>query len=286
MRKERPSQTAKKVALSLISLSRYKGWDDKLPEGMLEATKKLLITSGACSEHLVKMSTRQWMTNVYLAFDWSLPGQFESFGYRKLFFEEQVCRSLNLGASQVLVMGGGYDTLCWRLAAKYPDVRFIEIDHPATSLGKQKGVQEMGSRANLTLLALDLSTRPLDEVLHEAPQWSVGDTSVIAAEGLLQYLRPEDVRATFAKSALCAGAESRFVFTHARVGPKGEPDLGPYARFNRFMLKMIGEPWLWAVEEKGLNDFLNDTGWRVEQKNSDIPVIGFENYAVAVRDIS
>ncbi len=283
MKKGLPSQTAIKVALSLISLSQDKDWLGKLPDGMIEATKQLLIASDVSSEQMVNMSAQLWMTNLHLAFDWVIPGQFESFGYRKLFIKEQVCQALDLGARQLLMMGGGYDTLCWQLADKYPETNFIEIDHPTTSTYKQKGVQKMGNKPNLTLLAFDLSTGSLDELLHNIPQWSLGKTSVIVAEGLLQYLPPGDVHATFEKTARCVGPASRFIFTHARMNPQGKPNMGPYTWFNQTMLELLGEPWLWAVNKQGLNDFLGGTGWTLEQDSGDIPIIGLEDYAVAVR---
>jgi methyltransferase (TIGR00027 family) len=283
MKKDRPSQTANKVALSVISLMPYKDWAEKLPKGLVKATEDLLVASGASSARIVEMSRKLWMTKIYLAFDWSMPGQFESFGYRKIFFEQQVRLALEHGARQVLVMGAGYDTLCWRLADQYPDVRFVEIDHPATSANKQKGLQELGVKTNMTLLAKDLSVHALDNVLGGFEGWSMDDKSVITAEGLLMYLHPKDVRLTFERAARCVGGDSRFVFTYARMGANGQPDMGPYTRLNQFLLKILGEPWLWSVEKDGLDNFLSGTNWREQKTDNQILVIGMEDYAVALR---
>ncbi|MCI5137389.1 MAG: hypothetical protein D3922_03000, partial [Candidatus Electrothrix sp. AR1] len=81
------------------------------------------------------------------------PGQFEAFAYRKAFCEHQVRDSTSRGAIQVLVLGAGYDTLCYRLAPEFPSVRFFEIDHPATSSLKQKGIKKLGASENLHLIA-------------------------------------------------------------------------------------------------------------------------------------
>src|SRR5210317_2104986 len=62
---------------------------------------------------------------------------------------------IHVGAAQVLVLGAGYDTLGWRLAPEFPGVNFFEIDHPATALLKAKGIDEMGQRENLYLIAED-----------------------------------------------------------------------------------------------------------------------------------
>jgi hypothetical protein len=72
------------------------------------------------------------MFSVYEAFDWMLPGQFEAFADRKAFCERQVKDGIDGGATQILVLGAGYDTMGWRLAPEFSGVNFFEIDHPAT----------------------------------------------------------------------------------------------------------------------------------------------------------
>ncbi len=44
---------------------------------------------------------------------------------------------------QVIILAAGYDTLAWRLAAEYPDVKFIEVDHPATGRAKKDALHTM-----------------------------------------------------------------------------------------------------------------------------------------------
>ena len=53
--------------------------------------------------------------------DWMLPGQFEAFAHRKAFCERQVRDGIDAGATQILVLGAGYDTLGWR----QPDRLFL-----------------------------------------------------------------------------------------------------------------------------------------------------------------
>lgn len=62
-----------------------------------------------------------------------MPGQFVAFAHRKAFCERQVREGIGAGASQVLVLGAGYDTMGWRLAPEFSGVSFFEIDHPATA---------------------------------------------------------------------------------------------------------------------------------------------------------
>ena len=111
------------------------------------------------------------MVSVYEAFDWLLPGQFEAFAHRKAFCEHQVRDSIAKGATQVLVLGAGYDTLGWRLAPEFSEVNFFEIDHPATARLKARGIEAMGQRKNLSLIPEDLSERKLVDVFKANDLW-------------------------------------------------------------------------------------------------------------------
>ena len=166
MRKERPSKTARKVALNIVTLGAKSGMEEVLPAGIVDATASLLVESGAAGSVGVRWSRSRKMVYVYKAFDWMMPGQFEAFAHRKAFCERQVRKGIEAGASQVLVLGAGYDTIGWRLAPEFTGVEFFEIDHPATACLKAKGISAMGERPNLHLIAEDLGKRQLMDVMQ------------------------------------------------------------------------------------------------------------------------
>ena len=168
MNKRKPSKTALKVALNIITLAAKPEMEKILPPGIVEATEKLLVTSGAAGATLVRWSRFQIMVFVDKAFNWMLPGQFEAFAYRKAFCERQVREGIGTGATQVLVLGAGYDTMGWRLAPEFSGVNFFEIDHPATAHLKARGIAAMGQRINLYLIAEDLGKQKLEDVLRNS----------------------------------------------------------------------------------------------------------------------
>jgi len=94
-----------------------------------------------------------------------MPGQYEAFAQRKAYCENQVREGIAAGATQILVLGAGYETLGWRLAPEFPGVRFVEIDHPATGRVEAKGIDNLGPRDNLPLIQEDLGERRLEDVL-------------------------------------------------------------------------------------------------------------------------
>lgn len=261
MREGTPSKTARKVALNIVTLGEKPGMAEVLPPGIVEATAELLVASGAVSATAVRWSRSRRMVSVYEAFDWMMRGQFEAFGHRKAFCEHQVREGISAGATQILVLGAGYDTLGWRLAPEFTSVNFFEIDHPATADLKAKGTEQMGHRDNLHLLAEDLAERKLVDVLSVNKIWDQTAQTVIVAEGLLMYLPPPAPRELFGQCAAIIGAGSRIAFTYIGTGADGQPDAGRWTWLVLWILRASGEPWLWSIRPEELSGFFGESGW-------------------------
>jgi methyltransferase (TIGR00027 family) len=272
----RISQTALKVALGLITLSIKGDWAERLPSGLVEISERLLLASGSTGygPGLMRASRKQWMVRVYELQDRLMTGQWEGFGHRKIFMQQQVENAISQGARQVLVLGAGFDTLCLRLAPKHPEVQFFEIDHPATSAAKAKGVAAEGQPGNMTQIAADLGERDLSKVLSENDRWDASQPSVILAEGLLQYLRDEEVRNLFSEAAGCSAPGSRIAFSHLIPDER---------RLIPMMLRLIGEPFRSAVRSEDLPAYIDGTGWAIISEVDTDPTHGIERYAVAER---
>jgi methyltransferase (TIGR00027 family) len=284
MHKDKPSKTARKVALNIVTLGAKPETAKVLPAGIVDSTAELLVASGAVGETGVRWSRSPRMVSVYEAFDWMMPGQFEAFAYRKAFCEEQVRDGIAAGATQVLVLGAGYDTLGWRLAAKFADVHFFEIDHPATARLKAKGIEAMGSQRNLHLISEDLGERGLVDVLEVDESWDRHARTVIVAEGLVMYLPEAAVQDLFVQCAAIVGAESRIAFSYIPTAEDGRPDAGRYTGLVLWILKAGGEPWLWSIRPEELGSFLQRFGWASSPELMvSMEKRGVELYAVAIK---
>ena len=261
MRKDKPSRTAYKVALNILTLGTKPEMDEVLPTGIVDSTERLLIASGAASATVVRWHRSPKMASIYEAFDWMIPGQFEAFGHRKAFCEHQVREGINAGANQILVLGAGYDTMGWRLAPNFPDVNFFEIDHPPTARLKAKGIKGMGQYDNLHLIPEDLSKRKLVDVLKSHKSWDQEAQAVIIAEGLLMYLPSSAVHDLFRQCALISGTGTRIAFTYIGKRGDGRPDAGRWTGLLLWILKATGEPWLWSIRPDQLGSLLEETSW-------------------------
>ena len=287
MRKDKPSRTALRVAFNIVTLGSKPAMDAILPTGIMEATRKLLVASGAAGERTVKWAQSQTSVAIYEAFDWMLPGQFEAFAHRKAFCERKVREGIDDGATQILVLGAGYDTLGWRLASEFSGVNFFEIDHPATARLKTRGIESMGRWKNLRLVAEDLGKRKLSDVLKTGKSWDLSAQTVIIAEGLVMYLRPEAVRDLFCQCAAFVGGGSRIAFSYIPAGADGRPDAGRWTGLMLYLQKVAGEPWEWSIRPEELGQFLEETGWTIAHAEAEgARKHGVEFYAVVTKSLS
>jgi methyltransferase (TIGR00027 family) len=284
MRKDKPSMTARKVALNIVTLGEKPGMDEVLPPGLVETTAEMLVASGAVGPRTIRIARSPKVVSVYEAFDWLLPGQFEAFGHRKAFCERQVRDGIDEEATQVLVLGAGYDPLCWRLASEFQDVHFFEIEHPATAHLKAKGIETMGKRDNLFMLSEDLGEQKLVDVMKADDLWNLNSRTVIIAEGLVMYLTPDAVRDMFSQCAAITGAGSRIAFSYIPTGGDGRPNAGPWTGLMLWLQKLIGEPWTWSIRPEELDQFLKESGWTNARKLAGTThKHGIEFYAVATK---
>ena len=284
MRTEIPSATARKVALNIVTLGTRGHLKEVLPPGIVGATAELLVAGGVVGPRVIRFARSKLADGIYRSLDWMMPGQFEAFAYRKAFCERQVRKGIEAGARRVLVLGAGYDTLGWRLAVEFPGVDFFEIDHPATARVKARGVEAMGPRPNLHLLAEDLGDRRLVDVLKAAPAWVGTAPAVIVAEGLLMYLAPSAVGDLLRQCAEVAGPGSRLAFSYLGTRRNGRPDAGPLTWFWLRSLAAGGEPWLWSTRPEELGPFLREHGWGIDRGQTvGSARKGIEFFGLAVR---
>jgi methyltransferase (TIGR00027 family) len=276
MKQGRISQTALKVAIAFVTLSVKDDWAERLPPGLVEISERLLMASGSpgYGPRMMRVCKQPWMLRVYQIQDLMMPGQFEGFGHRKIFVQQQVEAAIKQGARQVLIVGAGFDTLCLRLAPEHGHVQFFEVDHPATSAAKARGVALEGQPTNMIQIAVDLGEQALSKALSEDGRWQSSLPSVVVAEGLFQYLTDAEVRGLLRDAAACTSPGSRFVFTHVIPAER---------RLLSILTRLIAEPWKSAVRSEDLPAYVEGTGWTMISDVDTESAHGAERYAVAER---
>ena len=279
MRRHRPSHTAFKVASAIVMLGAREGSDAILPPGLVRATERILLESGRLGPRALRLYRSPFVRGLVERFDGGL-GVLDGVGLRKAFCEREVRAAIAGGASQVLVLGAGYDTLCWRLAPELPEVRFFEVDHPATAAAKTRAVDAMGRPSNMAMIAADLGAQPLTEVLDAEGSWRADTRSVVIAEGLLYYSPAAAVLDLLHRVAECTASGSRVAFTFMEPGTLAR---SRWMSWGAATLRLMREPWLWFIERGDLPGFLAGTPWRLAPPAGGPDAAGLDRFAVAQR---
>jgi methyltransferase (TIGR00027 family) len=250
------------TALVIAKSTRLAAWEPELqalvPAGAVEVCEWFV------SDHAqdAALLHEPWYRGLLARLEgWVLPGIRLHYAARKALLEAEVRRAIAGGARQVVVIGGGFDTLTYRLHRELPGVHFVELDHPATSYSKRESLaRRVELSGNLSLGSADLTRTPLPEALEAAgvlPQLS----TVVLVEGVLMYLTRETVEAFVrALSGFCQGALV-LAFTFM------VPDAIGRARFHNgsaalsVWLSLVGEPFLSAYGAEQLKELLARQGF-------------------------
>lgn len=187
-------------------------------------------------------------------------GTIELVALRYRHIDDRLAAAYRSGIRQVVLLGAGYDFRAHR--KEYPDVHFVEIDHPRTQQGKLDLLKRHRARANerVRYLAVDFHEDWVRRV--EDSRMLRPEPAFIIWEGVSYYLREEAVRYTLkALKRLFVGG-SRLIF-----------DCVPPAKTNghipsrellltaRYVAKK-GEPLLWGGTDGQVRELLTAKGYR------------------------
>jgi methyltransferase (TIGR00027 family) len=262
----RPSRTAAKVAKGVVMLGCDPDIAPLLPRDAAATTEQLLRATGVMRGFELDLYRKRWFRRfAYFMERRLLPGQALAGALRKRFMDDEVRAAIAAGATQVLNVGAGFDTLCLSLCREYPAVSFVELDAPATHAVKSRGVQAIeAARPNLSLVGADLATTPLADATGSIASWRAGAATVTIAEGVLMYLEETAVASFLEQLRGVVGAGSSLLFSYMLADAAGRVRVGRTPRLMRWMFRAIGEPLRWGVPENGLDAFLTANGYALE----------------------
>ncbi len=188
-----------------------------------------------------------------------LPGIMTHYLARKRWLESTATTALATGCSQVVVLGAGFDSLAWRLHRDRPEVRFFELDHPATQAAKRAALRV---ESNFTFLAADLAAVLPGQVLRACPAFSPAQPTLFLAEGLLMYFPESRVAALLRDLAGLTLPMATVLFSFMVAGSDGSISFqGEHAAVG-WWLRRQSEPFRWGITRAALPAFLRDCGLR------------------------
>jgi methyltransferase (TIGR00027 family) len=193
---------------------------------------------------------------------------------RTHFIDERLQAAVLDGATQVVIMGAGFDSRAYRFADLLKDAKVFEVDQPATQGLKIARIREAIGEAppNLTYVPLDFRHEKLGDALLSRG-YERGRRTFFVWEGVTMYLPEEAVVETLRWIATNSAPGSAIVFDYTyqsvirmlgSIDLEKLPEMAKQAVM-RFRRLTAGEPWLFGVPDKGEEAFLGGVGLKLRK---------------------
>ncbi|MEP7037838.1 MAG: SAM-dependent methyltransferase [Acidobacteriota bacterium] len=266
MKEHQPSATAYLVAESAVLLSKNPLVQTLLQPGSIELSR-YFADSRRFKEKILYLAKQKFLLRpVFNALEnFVLPGIQLHYTVRKRRLEEIALAALGDNFEQIVVFGAGFDTLALRLHTQFPDVHFVEIDHPATQKAKTIAVEKKRmANDNLKFIALDIGRENSFDELSKNEIFYKNVKTLFIAEGLLMYLTEAENKKLFGFINRFSKQNSRFAFTFMQRQPSGRIAFRNSSKLVDLWLKKRGEPFRWSLGESEIESFLSERDFSLE----------------------
>jgi methyltransferase (TIGR00027 family) len=176
---------------------------------------------------------------------------------RTRYIDAALLRACKESFSQVLLFGAGFDSRGVRFKSELKGMKLFELDAPTTQSMKveQFRLREVQVPPNVIFVPINFETESVEEKLTQSG-FVLNQRTLVILEGVLQYLNPEAVNATFTTIRTMVGGRSRIIFDYAYGSVlRGEGKVYGQERMidgvNRF-----GESWQFGLDETEVKGFL------------------------------
>jgi len=248
MRPERPSRTAHFVALGRAfadaGLSHVPNFQDPTARVFLSDKGKRSLAKtihAARAKRGMGLETARVMADMI--------------ALRTVAIDAAVHDAVAGGATQLVILGAGYDGRAWR-TPELAAVRVFEVDHPATQGDKRRHLSELPPAPGLvSFVSIDFERESLAAVLDRAGH----DRSVPTCwiwEGVVMYLTRDAMRATLADIAGRSTPGSTLIVNYHTAHRR---------LFARLIFRLIGEPQISAWTPAEMAADLRSVGFVVRE---------------------
>lgn len=272
MQDSKPSSTAIVILKSIVFLSLDSQRGHLVPKEVGKISTEFLETQTLNQKEFIKVVKAKWFHHfIWFLERLLLPGIILHYVLRKRYIEEATVGVINKEAiGQVVVLAAGFDSLACRLSKRFPQIRFIEVDHPATQRSKRCIFEEMDLLLpNVTFLAVDLSKDKLEEKLLTIRHFNLQTNTLFIAEGITMYLDESQINQLFSSISNCSSFGSRFIFTFMEKQEDGTIDFKRTHSIVNFWLNWNKEKFRWGISCAEMSNFLRGRKFLLEEISTD-----------------
>ncbi|HEY0319628.1 MAG TPA: SAM-dependent methyltransferase [Pyrinomonadaceae bacterium] len=267
MKENAPSATANVVARNVVLVANRPGFAALVPPEAALLSGWFIADFSEGGRAFVRRATKRWFQALQRVYErLTIPGLALHQALRKRYIEHAVREGLLEGFDQLVVLGGGLDSLAVRLHTEFPEASFIELDHPATQSVKARTLlRRRLIGQNLKLLAVDFTKQGLEETLNACLDYSALRKTIFLAEGVLMYLDASEVDAVFDCVRRQSSSQKRFVFTFMEPDASGKAGFRRSTWLVRLWLRLKGEPFKWGLQGREMESFLTKRGFVLKE---------------------
>jgi methyltransferase (TIGR00027 family) len=169
------------------------------------------------------------------------------------------------GLEQVVIIGAGLDSRAYRFQQQMPDVRFFEVDLPATVARKVALVLAATGKipATVAYVPVDYRNAGVDGALEPAGyDWK--RKTLFVCEGVTRYIEAAavDRLMRFIAGNSAPGSELVFDYIPDDIA-RGDFSKMPWARFQAVRMAAYGHPWKFGIARDKAGEFLTSRGFEV-----------------------
>lgn len=170
-------------------------------------------------------------------------------------------------ATQLVLLGAGFDTRAWRLPAA-ASARVFEVDHPETAAAKRATLESLGRTAGdrVQYVAVDFNRESVAERLLAAG-FDGAQPSCWIWEGVTNYLTPEAVDGTL-REIRATTDSGVLLFTYIERAVLDHPERFAGAAKLIARLQSYGEPWTFGLDPAGIREYLGGHGFGLLEDRS------------------
>jgi len=190
---------------------------------------------------------------------------------RTRYIDERLKRAVSGKATQVVILGAGFDSRAYRMRQLLKNVKVFEVDYGPTQEYKKKRVEEIfGSfPTNVVYVPIDFTRETLGDVLSKQG-YSRDKVTFFIWEGVTYYLPEQAVRETL-HFVLGSASESALVFDAKRKSfidwvtanidhPERVPEAARATLAEQRKYRGWGEPFLFGFPDGREKEFLRSEG--------------------------
>jgi len=182
---------------------------------------------------------------------------------RTRWIDDHLRQALGAGATQLVILGAGFDTRAWRFADQLHGKRVFEVDFHSTQEVKRQRVDAAlgGAPENLSFVEIDFRRDKLSDTLRRAGFDPTQKTFFIW-EGVSMYIREQGVRETLrtvSESAPGSELVMDFAGRHMLELMEQIPDI-PQHKYTTGW----GEPWIFGLPDGDEHRFFRECGLELQ----------------------